>query len=107
MKVPPKRKGNRALRAGADMVDPLNESPSEKEGKLRCASMSCSDSTLNESPSEKEGKFEHLLQFTLVLIALNESPSEKEGKSRQPHHTPPSLPPLNESPSEKEGKSDD
>ena len=80
MKVPPKRKGNRALRAGADMVDPLNESPSEKEGKLRCASMSCSDSTLNESPSEKEGKFEHLLQFTLVLIALNESPSEKEGK---------------------------
>ena len=38
--------------------DPLNESPSEKEGKLKDLT-SCSEPdilALNESPSEKEGK---------------------------------------------------
>ena len=34
MKVPPKRKGNAEERDGlADLIDRLNESPSEKEGK--------------------------------------------------------------------------
>ena len=58
MKVPPKRKGNSLL----VIVSPwtllsLNESPSEKEGKLSCGGLpmgSCG--SLNESPSEKEGK---------------------------------------------------
>ena len=37
---------------------PLNESPSEKEGKLPCLeSKPHWLTTLNESPSEKEGKF--------------------------------------------------
>ena len=36
---------------------------------------------LNESPSEKEGKF-YRFPFAIVqLSGLNESPSEKEGKS--------------------------
>ena len=35
---------------------------------------------LNESPSEKEGKF-HLSRVRLgTIMPLNESPSEKEGK---------------------------
>ena len=60
MKVPPKRKGNPAGIVHRDeFVIPLNESPSEKEGKCL-------------------GGF--LLAF--LLGALNESPSEKEGKSR-------------------------
>ena len=45
-----------------DLLWPLNESPSEKEGK--CFFSHCvvsSRDTLNESPSEKEGK----LQCTL------------------------------------------
>ena len=37
---------------------PLNESPSEKEGKsLSETSIMADMLTLNESPSEKEGKF--------------------------------------------------
>ena len=36
---------------------------------------------LNESPSEKEGKSRDVLAHALVNLALNESPSEKEGKS--------------------------
>ena len=60
MKVPPKRKGNRYQNLLSYWIFPLNESPSEKEGK-------CGDGgsagdwhvplPLNESPSEKEGKF--------------------------------------------------
>ena len=58
MKVPPKRKGNFRDADETEIVMPLNESPSEKEGK------STGDidgrlgwNALNESPSEKEGKF--------------------------------------------------
>ena len=59
MKVPPKRKGN----AVSDPVlrnqnQALNESPSEKEGKLPvCWVTRQAAKALNESPSEKEGKF--------------------------------------------------
>ena len=41
---------------------------------------SCGSGCLNESPSEKEGKLKNLLPFTLDFWGLNESPSEKEGK---------------------------
>ena len=57
MKVPPKRKGNSGYRACPWVLVPLNESPSEKEGK--CADSLPEfekDDALNESPSEKEGK---------------------------------------------------
>ena len=37
---------------------PLNESPSEKEGKfVSASSLEELEETLNESPSEKEGKY--------------------------------------------------
>ena len=58
MKVPPKRKGNCASRrVGSSPTGPLNESPSEKEGKFQNG-VGCLDKllSLNESPSEKEGK---------------------------------------------------
>ena len=35
---------------------------------------------LNESPSEKEGKLAVLNAFLVQIVTLNESPSEKEGK---------------------------
>ena len=59
MKVPPKRKGNGDLKsAGASgIVIPLNESPSEKEGKFDVVVAQAPPAfSLNESPSEKEGK---------------------------------------------------
>ena len=57
MKVPPKRKGNLVWCFPAWVTSPLNESPSEKEGKCE-ALLYRSDciGPLNESPSEKEGK---------------------------------------------------
>ena len=61
---------------------PLNESPSEKEGKsvLEDGKVILSES-LNESPSEKEGKCQLLAALCHFLLeTLNESPSEKEGK---------------------------
>ena len=60
----------------------LNESPSEKEGKLlrRALRRFPRFRSLNESPSEKEGKFGENIVHTAHLFALNESPSEKEGK---------------------------
>ena len=61
---------------------PLNESPSEKEGKFSTVHIVPTDrETLNESPSKKEGKYEEAHQNTRAKVALNESPSEKEGKS--------------------------
>ena len=57
MKVPPKRKGNQVIPDSDALPGRLNESPSEKEGKLALtASPHISRMSLNESPSEKEGK---------------------------------------------------
>ena len=39
-------------------------------------------SSLNESPSEKEGKLQTVSLLVRWFLALNESPSEKEGKSQ-------------------------
>ena len=83
MKVPPKRKGNRAAGLGnAHLQAPLNESPSEKEGKcLDVPDIVERAYPLNESPSEKEGKFLAMGSRTgSPRCPLNESPSEKEGK---------------------------
>ena len=37
-------------------------------------------SALNESPSEKEGKLREWVDWANGVLSLNESPSEKEGK---------------------------
>ena len=67
---------------GARKASPLNESPSEKEGKsciFGCI-FACISRSLNESPSEKEGKSLSKAVHDGQIVALNESPSEKEGK---------------------------
>ena len=58
MKVPPKRKGNfTPIPTKPTIGQPLNESPSEKEGKCALHPLhSEGHISLNESPSEKEGK---------------------------------------------------
>ena len=85
MKVPPKRKGNfLSVRVLLAILDTLNESPSEKEGK--CGGTITvpppQSEPLNESPSEKEGKYWRLDSEESEMGTLNESPSEKEGKCR-------------------------
>ena len=83
MKVPPKRKGNGRVRESRrGNLRPLNESPSEKEGKYITSMKKFRESfTLNESPSEKEGKsVARRLYCRAHDWSLNESPSEKEGK---------------------------
>ena len=59
MKVPPKRKGNQWLDDySRAMLERLNESPSEKEGKSNAQLLTeINKGGLNESPSEKEGKW--------------------------------------------------
>ena len=58
MKVSPKRKGNVGSSRAASHDSPLNESPSEKEGKLGTRHQRhLKHDPLNESPSEKEGKY--------------------------------------------------
>ena len=109
---------------------PLNESPSEKEGKfpivliliygLTVPSMKVPPKrkgnryfralsprrfkALNESPSEKEGKSWLSKGTVSGNSALNESPSEKEGKCNSFVYKVALRLALNESPSEKEGK---
>ena len=84
---------------------PLNESPSEKEGKYKFVTVNhASDIPSMKVPPKRKGNMVDLLA-SLMRYPLNESPSEKEGKYckgdlRVEHSTP-----LNESPSEKEGKS--
>ena len=82
MKALPKRKGNRRIAIRILPSSPsLNESPSQKEGKLdigrrRRYLLIC----LNESPSQKEGKYLFRGGMGAVNLSLNESPSQKEGK---------------------------
>ena len=67
--------------SGGPRFRSLNESPSEKEGKLGSAeALVPFNGGLNESPSEKEGKFQQVGGLRQNLGGLNESPSEKEGK---------------------------
>ena len=89
-----------------ELVESLNESPSEKEGKSWFSTSMrrrvCF--SLNESPSEKEGKFFIFKVTQAGYVCLNESPSEKEGKSARYRVHRAAATGLNESPSEKEGK---
>ena len=82
MKALPKRKGNiHTQRCSRILVQSLNESPSQKEGKIGVGARHfLRPAGLNESPSEKEGKFSALTIGCFTLFRLNESPSEKEGK---------------------------
>ena len=106
MKVPPKRKGNgHALMGNLFQPAALNESPSEKEGKLDAGSGGAANPGPSmKVPPKRKGNRPRVSQPDRWRLSLNESPSEKEGKSEHcfdlEHHLT-----LNESPSEKEGKS--
>ena len=81
MKALPKRKGNPVEVVAANGFEPLNESPSKKEGK--CGNFErrrAATASLNESPSKKEGKSVTTLRKHDPNFTLNESPSKKEGK---------------------------
>ena len=82
MKVPPKRKGNDAVLAGtATITAPSMKVPPKRKGNCSLRPPPKPGSPLNESPSEKEGKSKQTnLKHDLAITPLNESPSEKEGK---------------------------
>ena len=81
MKVPPKRKGNIIRRDIRGHVKSLNESPSEKEGKL-CLCYRPYPRRYRPSmkvPPKRKGN--SVVQIGAnTATTLNESPSEKEGK---------------------------
>ena len=106
MKVPPKRKGNPWEITHTEGVQRLNESPSEKEGKLsRNGVFSGGVFGLNESPSEKEGKFfSTIYEVIIITIASMKVPPKRKG-NLWVCTCPRQRTCLNESPSEKEGKS--
>ena len=69
MKVPPKRKGNLGFEFTERIYAPLNESPSEKEGKYCLQRVAEGNhAALNESPSEKEGKCDFLDSVTEKVL---------------------------------------
>ena len=81
MKVPPKRKGNLIdVDAWVKIMEPLNESPSEKEGKCSPLWIEATDGVtpLNESPSEKEGKCRRM-----IARLTNQAPSMKVPPKRK------------------------
>ena len=61
---------------------PLNESPSEKEGKCREAERTMGEvfGPSMKVPPKRKGNRTHARIRRLIQITLNESPSEKEGK---------------------------
>ena len=84
MKAPPKRKGNPQNPTQPPRVasNPLNESPSEKEGKSPYAPQSAPHTTYPsmKAPPKRKGNSEKTGNLERDNRALNESPSEKEGK---------------------------
>ena len=82
MKVPPKRKGNsHADTRLPSQRAPLNESPSEKEGKwLRGKPTAHARHPSMKVPPKRKGNGKSFVLSARLLWPLNESPSEKEGK---------------------------
>ena len=81
MKVPPKRKGNVTIMGAVALgLVGLNESPSEKEGKLpQHRNRRPGPEASMKVPPKRKGNF-LCFSVQLCLNSLNESPSEKEGK---------------------------
>ena len=83
MKVPPKRKGNSADGLQNILLETLNESPSEKEGKFRGLSFRLlPNGPSMKVPPKRKGNLNVNRRGNTGLLTLNESPSEKEGKFR-------------------------
>ena len=84
----------------------LNESPSEKEGKLPVILNDSSVSTLASMkvPPKRKGNSPLLSEFAESIIASMKVPPKRKGNSRVAAVSV-MFTGLNESPSEKEGKS--
>ena len=107
MKVPPKRKGNASpLTVKSFLPLCLNESPSEKEGKVSHGVQGRATilDRLNESPSEKEGKYARAIRYYNPDRASMKVPPKRKGNQVRNSRRAILLLRLNESPSEKEGK---
>ena len=105
MKVPPKRKGNQVRVTGTRIIVPLNESPSEKEGKCagwRHGVPPCRYPSMKVPPKRKGNDSAVAFMRSLMGPSMKVPPKRKGNTHSSPwpsrHH------PLNESPSEKEGK---
>ena len=69
----------------------------------RCSRLSCR-APLNESPSEKEGKSTRLLRVSGLVFPSMKAPPKRKGNRGLGAGQVLDLAALNESPSEKEGK---
>ena len=107
MKVPPKRKGNQGnFSRESDTFAPLNESPSEKEGKLqrgRGLAQIRHSPSMKVPPKRKGNERTHHQNQTGDEPSMKVPPKRK-GNHRSRRGRPSGYPTLNESPSEKEGK---
>ena len=81
MKVPPKRKGNVVRGHWRNVAYALNESPSEKEGKVSGVRLLAHHvkASMKALPKRK-GNSRWTWRSTSIRCRLNESLSHKEGK---------------------------
>ena len=86
-------------------TDPLNESPSEKEGKF-CVRCGCAGVLVPSMkvPPKRKGNLDARQRLDSWRRTLNESPSEKEGKSlTDPRQLPISALPSMKVPPKRKG----
>ena len=105
MKVPPKRKGNDVGACTRGDDDALNESPSEKEGKLDFPVPPLwlpMVPSMKVPPKRKGNLLSH--RFYLLLLAPSMKVPPKRKGNAPPGSDGVTTIALNESPSEKEGK---
>lgn len=105
MKVPPKGREIRAAEPAAGLRQGLNESPSEKEGKLEAADFDpwVPAASLNESPSQRKGNStSHSASCSSVLASMKALPRRKG--NFYPRRYRAAGRSLNESPSQMEGR---
>ena len=106
MKVPPKRKGNEDGGVWAVKPMPLNESPSEKEGKcLNVVGDGFLDRPSMKVPPKRKGNLAQAACIAQWRHPSMKVPPKRKGNSRIPEGLDKLASALNESPSEKEGKS--
>ena len=109
MKVPPKRKGNSGLLEPlATERIPLNESPSEKEGKSASSAAGSASSSVAPSmkvPPKRKGNHDVATGCSQRCDPSMKVPPKRKGNPVGTSCTFTMRETLNESPSEKEGKS--
>lgn len=108
MKVPSNRRGNRKRASFSPSVSqPLNESPSEKEGKYHCgglATAAAASASMKVSVRKRRNCCFQGLSHPHARASMKALPTRKGNKTAA-GLTLRDKPGLNESPPEKEGKS--